>query len=259
MSTTPYFIGFIFKNLFYCNNYSVMINKRIFKGDTMNKNLLKLSFVCMGTMLVWNAHAIIRDQAYLGAGVAATFDDYKLNATNRTAGASSKVSTTDTSALGDVFIGYGYTFDTQFYLAAELGTYFPRRSATLPPRPGVTVLGPRFIDHVNVQDYLTGDLLLGRRCNQDWLTYLRLGLVYDNVGVYQPSQLGTGSFRKNKHGVGERVGVGLNYALNDHWGIGADYYYTFHSKLNATWPAYNLNFSEKIGSNFIGLSIFYSL
>jgi opacity protein-like surface antigen len=160
----------------------------------------------------------------------------------------------------NAFVGWGYTTCCNFYVAAELGTYFPERSITI-ERPGANLLGFSFVDQVNVQDYLTGDILLGFRPDACFLYYLRGGVCYAHEQFHQFENSATtpiatpSNFEKN--GAAWRLGAGINYALFDHFGIGVDYIFTSYRNLHFV-TLLGTDLKAKIHANYIGISGIYS-
>lgn len=220
----------------------------------------QLVVVCLGTLLAVNTQANSRDKLYIGAGVGATFDQFDLTTRNIINGFTIKSPTNDkTSALGNVFVGYGGTSASGFYLAAELGTYFPRRSATNNNRPGVFLTTLTFTDTLRVQDYVTLDALPGYRFNETWLLYGRAGLSYANLELHQPATVATPTFNFSEDKLGRRIGAGLNFAANKHLGIGLDYFYTYYPQMNSVTGAFNTSFSQKTSSNYVGVSALYTI
>ena len=140
-------------------------------------------------------------------------------------------------------------------MAAELGSYFPKRSVSV-SRPGVTLTPFTFVDHLAVQDYLTGDLLLGVR-PLDWcLFYLRGGGSWAHLTLDQSpnSVADTPSFHASNNKAGGRVGVGINFGCTRYFGLGLDYIFTQYQNGLSSWPEFDVQFTQKVYSHFIGIS-----
>lgn len=151
--------------------------------------------------------------------------------------------------------------DTQliavFFLAGELGSYFPRRSVKV-TRPGVTITPATFQDRISVQDYLTGDLLLGVRPKDCFVIYMRGGATWANLKLHQFANSSAPSFDGSQNRAGGRIGVGINYGVTRHFGLGLDYIFTSYQNMKSTWPEFSILFTEKVKSHYIGLSGIYS-
>lgn len=145
-----------------------------------------------------------KEGLYLGAGVGGSFNNYKLTATNLATGVDVNSKVNNRAVIGDVFIGYGYTTVNSFYLGGEVGTNFPRRSATINSRPGVVVTSTTFTDTLQIRDYVTLDLLPGYRVMPYWLLYGRAGIIFGQLKLDQPanSAAGVPSFTASNNSVG---------------------------------------------------------
>ncbi|AHE66912.1 outer membrane beta-barrel protein [Legionella oakridgensis] len=219
-----------------------------------------LTLACVGTCLAINVHASSRDGLYFGAGIGAAFDQFDLTTKNIINGFTVKSPMNEkTSAVGNVFVGYGGTADSGFYLAGELGTYFPSRSATNYGRPGVFITASTFTDTMRVQDYATIDALPGYRLNEAWLLYGRAGLTYAHFELNQAATALVPAFNSSENKWGGRIGAGLNFAFNSNLGIGLDYFYTHYPKVNTTAGAFNTSFTQQVCSNYVGISALYTI
>jgi outer membrane immunogenic protein len=221
-------------------------------------NLLVLG---LAFLIAMNGHAAVRNGIYGGAGIGAAFDHYDLTTSNIATGFTVNSNANKTNLIGNAFIGYGYTADNCFYLGGELGTNFPKRSITINGRPGVVITPATFNDTLRIQDYVTGDLLPGYRIDTSWLVYGRVGITYSRLSVNQDANVsaGTPSFSDGTMRVGGRLGAGINYSLSNNLGLGVDYYYTFYQSKSTNWSTFLLNFNQKPYTNFVGLSLFYSI
>ncbi|KTC84892.1 outer membrane protein [Legionella brunensis] len=202
-----------------------------------------------------------KEKLYIGAGVGASFDKHTLTTSNTITNFAVKNTTNSSNAVGEVFLGYGYTADNSFYLGGEIGTYFPRRSTTINERLGVSFTNYTFTDNLYIQDYATLDILPGYRVNPNWLIYGRAGLTFSELSLRQPinSAAGTLAFEDSEHRVGGRFGVGLTYKVSQHFAASLDYFYSTYQKFSTNWPLYNINFNDKASSNFVGASIAYTI
>lgn len=223
-------------------------------------NLVKAITVIGLSLCAVNGFAQERDNLYLGAGTDITFNQFSITANSTVTGFTVSKDPTSTDLIGKIFAGYGYTAKNNLYLGGELGTNFPRRSAST-QRPGVSLTAFTFTDHLYVQDYLTGDILPGYRIHPDWLVYTRFGVSYAHLKLNQSanSAAGTPEFNASDNKFGGRIGLGINYAMTKHLGAALDYYYTSYQDLSATWTAFNTHFKYQPKTNFVGLSINYSI
>jgi outer membrane immunogenic protein len=205
------------------------------------------------------AEASPRDGFYLGAGVGETFNRYELATKNTVTGFNVKKHDNHNSTVGNAFLGYGYTASNSFFLGVELGTIFPRRSGTI-KRPGVTFTSFSFVNRLSVQDYLTGDLLPGYRINERWLIYARAGFSYAHLSLHQDANAAASGpkFNRSDNKWGGRIGLGVNYGLTKHLGLGLDYFYTGYQKMNSRWPAFDVQFKQSTHSHYLGISLIYS-
>lgn len=219
----------------------------------------RLAILSLGSLVCTGGNASSRDGLYLGAGVGGSYDQYALLTTNLTSGFGIQSPTLhQSSILGDLFLGFGGTANTGFYFAGELGTYFPKRSATL-TRPGIFPSNFTFRETLRVQDYATLDLLPGYRFNEGWLLYARGGLTYAQMGLYQFANAMTSSFNTEQNRLGGRIGAGVNYAINNNFGLGLDYFFTQYQDMNAKTFALNTRFNQQLSSNFVGISALYTI
>lgn len=224
---------------------------------------LSCNMAFCGTMgpVVSSANNDIKEGLYLGAGVGGSFSNYKLTASNYLTNLSVSKTSSNSNVVGNVFGGYGYTANNSLYLGGEIGTNFPRRSTTIHGRPGVSNTSTTYTDHLYIQDYVTLDVLPGYRIQPNWLAYARLGISFGQLKLYQPFTVANGveSFEASKNVVGGRFGVGVSYAVSEHFGASIDYYYSDYQKFNSTWPRYTINFNNTSSSNYVGVSVVYTV
>ena len=233
--------------------------RKIEGGGILKKNRI-CCFILLVCLLTVNAHAsTVKEGPYVGLGIAGSFDHFDLKTENKGTSFEIQKSKNNSQVLGSAFLGYGFTTCNLFYIGAELGTYFPERSANL-TRPGVTLTAFSFTNRFSVQDYLTGDFLLGYRPYCCWLLYVRGGASFSRIRLHQfenlAAQVPTLEVRKNK--AGGRVGVGINYAFNKNWGLGLDYIYTTYQNFRFFWDQFDQSFNLRTDSHYLGLSTIYS-
>lgn len=221
----------------------------------MIKQAKQLAIFGLGVLLTLNSHASSRDGIYFGAGVGGIQDNYDFTVNNAKTGSFKSIKD-NTNGLGNLFLGYGNTTDAGFYVAGELGTYFPRRSTTINTHvPGVA----NFSDQLHAQDYAVLDILPGYRFNEVWLAYGRAGLSYSSLSVDQAATANFPALSNSENKIGGRIGAGINFAWNSNWGFGVDYTHTIYAEMNSRYFAYNTYLSQKLASNYIGISAFYTI
>lgn len=199
-----------------------------------------------------------RDGFYVGAGIGMSADNYDLTTTNLATGLWIQNNADNTNVLGDIFGGFGYTTASAYFIGGEIGTYFPSRSITVANRPDLTFPHVGVNDTLTIQDYITFDLLPGYAISQNILVYGRVGASYAGLELNQPMTTPVPGFNNNENKWGGRVGVGANYAFNNQFGVGIDYIYTSYQDTLYTSP-FNTSFKANASSNFLGISILYTI
>lgn len=219
----------------------------------MLKILLKAAFLLVAISSS-DLTACVREGFYCGAGFGDSIDHYSQKASGI---AVINRSRTLDHLAGTAFAGFGYTL-CNFYMAAEIGTYFPKRSMTI-ERPGANFIDSTFLTTTSVQDFVTGDILLGFRPDNTFLCYLRGGVSYSRLSFFQfTNELeNVSALDRSKKGAALRLGAGINYAITSCFGIGLDYIFTSYSSLSFTTKL-PTNFKVKGYSNYIGISGIFS-
>ncbi|MBI5346961.1 MAG: outer membrane beta-barrel protein [Chlamydiae bacterium] len=226
----------------------------------ISKKIKSLLGALLFLLIIHSADAkSVRDDFYVGLGFVDSINHFDLKAQNPATGISVERKKDHNNLLGSAFLGYGYTASCSFYVAAELGTYFPSRLTKI-TRPGVSLTAFTYVNQISIQDYLTGDILLGFRPIDCVLLYLRGGASYTNIELHQFANAlaNTPSFNTEKNKAGGRAGIGINYGFTRHWGLGLDYIFTYYQNLHAFWSLTNIHFEEKTYAHYIGLSALYS-
>ena len=218
-----------------------------------------LSTITFLMMFTLSSTANTRDGFYVGAGIGRSFDQYLLAASNVANRYTINADADDGNTLGNIFIGIGYTTETAFFLGGEVGANFPSRKVNITGLPGVSVAYPIINNTLAVQDYVTMDLLPGYAINPTILVYGRAGLAYGELSLKQPRIGNSFGFNISENKWGGRLGLGANYALNNNFGIGIDYYYSIYQEMNIYSPVFNTHFTPKARSNFLGLSVLYTV
>jgi len=205
------------------------------------------------------AKANTREGPYLGAGLEMSFNNYDLNTNYTATGVTTINNASNSQLLGNVFIGYGNTTASSIFWGAELGANFPSRSITVGSHPTLSYPGINVSETLNIQDYVTLDLLPGYAFGQNLLVYGRAGLVYGSLKLTQPSSGAIPSFSTSENTWGGRFGIGVNLAISTQFGIGVDYIYTTYANMNVNSSLFNTSYTANPSSNFIGFSILYAV
>lgn len=212
---------------------------------------------------VLNTQAVTypKEGVYLGAGIGASFNDYQLQSTDVINNNSNTLTSDDTSALGNVFLGYGHTFNNVWYLGGEANIYFPNQTVNFNNRPSVNDPAFHFNDQFSVDDNITVDLLPGYRVTPTDLLYARVGMDFRDVTMNQQATInpGTESFSNSANQIGERFGVGLTHALSEHFAASVDYFYTYFPRFGSYWTDETIQFDMTSHSNYVGLSLAYTV
>lgn len=219
---------------------------------------IKAFFCVVSLCLLSQISGSVRDNFYIGLGFSESFNHFELKTENPSTRLSSSKKKNEIKALGNFFLGYGYSFN-MLYLAAEIGTSFPKRSTEI-KRPGVTLLPFSFLNKITIQDYLTGDILLGARPINCLLIYLRGGGTWAGIKLHQfeNNDANTPSFDAKKHKLAWRCGFGAAYELTKHFGLGVDYTFTHYQHLKVFWQDFDIFFSEKTHASYLGINAIFS-
>lgn len=122
-------------------------------------------------------------------------------------------------------------------------------------------MGFNFLNRITVQDYLTGDALLGFRSNPCFLLYVRGGvsLAHERIQEYENSATNPiarpHNFERNR--AAGRVGAGVNLGFSEHFGIGLDYIFTHYPRLRFFTPG-GTDTRVHIHSHYVGVSGIFS-
>ena len=223
----------------------------------INKKLLVTLLLSFSSI---SSHAYVRDYLYLGAGVGPSFNNYSFTVKDIPTGLSITSYPSNISWIGNIFLGYGYTFTNCFYLAGELGTNFPNRTTSV-TRSGV-INALQYQDQLGLQDYITLDLLPGYRgFDPSLLVYGRIGASFSRMTISQNAS-GTDQSFSASYGTtaGGRIGIGATYSLTLNLGLSADYYFAAYPTLwvNQTLNSGSSQYKQQPHVNYLGLSLLYS-
>jgi len=211
----------------------------------------------LGFLYGLNAYANVRDNFFLGAKTGGVFNHYTVKAQNTLNGFLVKRSSNTTDVIGNVFIGYGKTFKSCFYLGVELGTNFPNRDESI-TRDGVFLTSLKFTDCITIKDYILGDFLPGYRICKSFLAYLRIGASFGRIKMKQLAVETAPEFKNKKNIFGGRFGFGISHEITKHFDIGIDYYYAFYQDLKVKFQGYNTKVKTSLGSHFVEALVAYS-
>lgn len=202
--------------------------------------------------------SIAKDGLYVGIGAGAAFDEFKFSTFGTTNGILRTVNTNTSSPIGNIFAGYGATFNNNFYVGAELGTDFPSRNSDF-PRLNASISGTS-IDHLTTRDYISWDVLSGIRVNSKFLIYGRLGVAYSKLIFNQDANpsMSVPAFRNQFNQLSGRLGTGINYQAYKHFSVGVDYIYMDYQVFTGSYPGFKAEFREADSTNYVGFSIMYT-
>jgi outer membrane immunogenic protein len=217
-------------------------------------NTLLALFCIFFSML---AQATIRDGLYFGAGAGVSYDQYNLSTNYAISGITATNDSNENNVLGNVFIGYGYTTPSAFFVGGELGGYFPNHSATLQHRFDLNLPVSHVNDTLTIHSAVTLDLLPGYAVTDNLLLYGRTGLSYGNVSLHQSSAYLFKDFTQEENLWGGRFGLGGTFALSNNLGLSVDYFYTAYQNMSFYKTPYHTQFTANPSSDYVGLSILY--
>lgn len=217
-------------------------------------------FLLLSLFSTLQVFAETKEGFYAGVGVGGAFDRFHLFTKSLDTGLSVHNHKRKSETVGEAFVGYGYTSCNNFFIAGELSTVFPRRTLSL-HRAAVAFLDFTFTNKIQIQEYVLVDVLPGYRINCRSLIYGRIGFSYSQFKLEQPANIAAAStsFHHSKNKYGFTLGLGTTYSITEHIGIGLDYRYTFYDSSKTHWDKYNLDFKPKVNTQYLGVSLIYSL
>ena len=196
---------------------------------------------------------------YFGIGVGASINNDKFTASAHTTSNIVTVTSNNTYALANAFLGYGHTFINDLYLGAEVNIYTPR-TVEFNNRPAVTVPGLLVNDKYTINDNVAMDLLPGYRFNSNFLFYGRLGAAFRLTNFnQQPVTDSSQAIADSTHSVDGRFGVGVTYALNKKFAASVDYFYSYAPTFGTYVPLRSAQHNFNSFSNYIGVSFAYTV
>lgn len=234
----------------------------------MNLNLTKISTLVIllssGSAMAGAMGPMVdefnpKEGVYLGAGIGASINNDELTVTNLTTNNVVKVSSNNTNAQGNVFLGCGHTLSNALYLGAEANIYTPR-IAKFNDRPGATFATTKFDDKYTIDDYLAVDLLPGYRVNSNLLVYGRVGMSFRNTNLNgQAVTSAVQAVADSTNSVGGRFGIGGTYALTKKFAASVDYFYSYAPTFSTYKPIDTTQYAFKSSSNYVGVSLVYTV
>lgn len=177
-----------------------------------------------------SAFADLGNGPYLGIGGDWTRTNFDFKLFNPLNNVTVTTSPSKDNFLGHGFLGYGSTFNSNYYLGLELGTYFPTIKGST-TRPGTVFADQVFTNNFQLKNLFTADFTPGVKFCNNILLYGRVGYSYAKAELDQ-SPTGTlpGFPSQDKNLSGVRLGASLDYPLTCHFSVGIDYIYTYFQK-----------------------------
>jgi len=218
---------------------------------TKHKLLLATVFLGISTSIFADTSG-----AYVGTSLGITHGKTELSVLNNNNNYEISKDDRTNDFMATVFLGYGARVKDKFYLGGEIGTLLTK-SKFLIDRPGA-LYSEQFVDHLSIQNYLSTDLIPGYQVNDKTLIYGRIGASYSRLELFQPSpaaNIPVISDEQNK--IGRRLGIGIDYSLNQNFSLGADYIYTYYPAFSYTAMPYNVNFNFQPNTNQFGVHLKY--
>jgi hypothetical protein len=238
----------------------------------MNKKIKALSAFCLCSFVSF-AHAgnmgviavdstLPKENFYAGVGVGGSFNKDQLLVTGLDTNRTTSSTQNTNRWQGNVFIGYGHTFDNCWFLGVEANTYFPNYSTNI-NTIGVSspvVYNTYSSTHLKYNDYLGLDFLPGYRVNNENLIYARLGMGFRDYYLSQNNtSLNDKAHYYDSQVVGGRFGAGITHAWTNHLAVSVDYFYSyFPTWTTPVWQTFNIQKSGKSSANYIGVSLVYT-
>jgi len=231
--------------------------------------LLPLLILCSRSLIAGELGPVQMDSTtnfkgqYLGLGVGGFFPFYNTQVDTLVtarfpylAEVNGKGDFSSNNVFGDVFLGYGFVYNS-FYVAPEV--YF---SAGSNPKANLTIEALGTLPSELLSTYTTTKLnsweggidgRLGWLATPDSLLFIRLGAAFNNISLNSNTTTyteGTAvpetkllNYTASKSLVGFRAGAGLEQKLTPRISVRADYVYTYYGKLST----YGSNYSSPLG------------
>lgn len=225
----------------------------------MLKIFLKLTASLFFLLSSLTSHANVRDGLYLGAGLGESFVANELTTTSYSSGLTVNSDGDENNTIGNLFIGYGSTSDSGFFLGGELGTNFPGRTVNMDGIANAAFSPFVVSNRLTITDYVTLDLLPGYAINNGILLYGRAGFSYGQLRYKQVLNNSAFSIETDNNTWGGRIGLGTTIAFSPNFGMALDYYYSAYQEMTVASPLFNMQFKSKPSANFVGISLLYRL
>ncbi len=202
-----------------------------------------------------------KENLYVGLGFGGNFNNDNEQVSSLTNQNQTSSSSNNSQVVGNLYIGYGHTWNNVYFLGVEANTYFPGHTDNI-TTAGISNVGSGnfYTNQYTFKDYLGLDLLPGFRFHPNSLIYARTGLAFRDIQVSQYATLNPASegFYNAGHSVGGRFGAGIAHGLNENIGMAIDYFYTYYPTWGSYWSTYNLQYNMKSHQNYIGISLIYT-
>lgn len=219
----------------------------------MKKYLLLALISCCSLIA---AQSALADGLYVGAAVMEALPHSTFLIYSPSQNDIFKQTVSNGNLLGNLFVGYGYSFQNKLYLGTELSGSLGKISSVIKDRKGVLYLDKLFTNNMSETDYVALDLTPGYKINDKWLVYSRLGLVDGKLSISQNDVAGVTGFNNSINKIGYRFGIGIDYAISN-ISLGADYIYSFYNTFNTTSPR-NTIYTYTPRNNMFGLHVSYN-
>ena len=198
--------------------------------------------------------------AFVGANVGFDVASLKYQTTDHGKSTPNK-NTTDLGSQGPagaVFAGYALNNNNWHYGAELTATYRDITKKNLTKDTDGNTL-----QQGSIQYYYGMDMELGRVMNNNTLFYVHGGPIYGNYKLVQnvtPSAATADNKTFHNSQFGGEIGLGLNYGINNHLAVQAEYSYDFYKAFKFT-PVTNgatESFSPRVNNFNLGISYWFA-
>jgi hypothetical protein len=203
----------------------------------------------------------VKESFYAGLGIGGNFNNDNEQVSSLTNQNQTSSSANFGQLVGNLYIGYGHTWNNKYFLGVEANTYFPGHTLNI-TTAGVSNegVGNFYTNQYTFKDYLGLDLLPGLRFHPNSLIYGRTGLAFRDIQVSQYTTINPASqdFFNAGHSIGGRFGAGIAHGFNENIGITIEYFYTYYPTWGSYWSTYSLQYNMKSHQNYIGISLVFT-
>ncbi len=210
---------------------------------------------------------------YLGVGMGGSFPLYDTQVNTRItarlpylAEVSGNGSLSSNNAFGNIFLGYGFVFNS-FYMAPEV--YF---SAGRRPQADLTTQALNSLPNELLSTYTMAKLnaweagidgRFGWMATPSSLLFMRLGAAFNNMTLSSNTTTYTDgtvvpqtkllNYSGSKALVGFRAGAGIEQKITSHLSVRADYVYTYYGNLSIMGSNYSASLGPIINTTQVNL------